>query len=54
MVANTRFMFAGSLLDLLVLRTKEHILQHMKKSRITRRLRRQQSYKKGKNVSYNE
>lgn len=54
MVANTLFMFAGTLLDLLVLWTKEHILQHMKESRVTIRLHRQQSYGKGKNVSYKE
>jgi len=40
MVVNTLFMFADPLLCLLVLRTKEHILQHIKSSPVTRQLQR--------------
>lgn len=35
MVVNTLFMFADPLLCLLVLRTKEHILQRIKSSHVT-------------------
>jgi len=50
MVVNTLFMFAGPFLCLLVLRTKEDILQHVKSSSVTRQLQR----KKGGNISYNK
>jgi hypothetical protein len=42
MVVNTLFMFAGPLLCLLVLRTKEHILQHVKSILVTRQLQRKE------------
>jgi len=44
MVVHTLFVFADPMLCLLVLRTKEHILQHVKSSPVTRQLQR----KKGK------